>query len=102
MKKMKMITENWKAIEEIEENVREKTGDQEAGFNSSLFYLPVKDAPGRRLLLSCQYRNKKGKKGQEIFSTSYKDIYTYAKYCPFTGKPLYEEIECESDETTKE
>ena len=33
------IKENWKAIEELEQKVREKTGDPEAGFNASTFWL---------------------------------------------------------------
>jgi hypothetical protein len=37
------------------------------------------------------YRGKKGKKGQEKFTESYKEMMVYAKFCPFTGKPLYED-----------
>jgi hypothetical protein len=37
------------------------------------------------------YRGKKGKKGQEEFTSSYKEMMVYAKFCPFTGKPLYED-----------
>jgi hypothetical protein len=36
------------------------------------------------------YRKKKGKKGEEIF-TKYTEMMVYVKFCPFTGKPLYEE-----------
>ena len=95
-----MITENWKAIEEFEENVRERTGDPEARFNASLYFL--NGDKKRRLILGCMYRTKKGKKGQEKFSQSYKEALIYANFCPFTGKPLYEECESESEETAKE
>ena len=84
------ITENWKAIEEIEQEVRERTGDPEAGFNASSFFF---GASGRHLAIPCLYRGKKGKKGQETFTNSYKEMMVYAKYCPFTGKPLYEDAE---------
>ena len=82
------ILENWKSIQEIEEQVREKTGDPLAGFNASSFWLG-KD--GRHLMIPCMYRRKKGKKGQETFTESYKEMMVYAKFCPFTGKPLYED-----------
>ena len=82
------ISENWKAIEEIEETVRVKTGDPKAGFNASSFWL---GGTGRHLMIACLYRSKKGKKGQETFTTSYKEMMVYANFCPFTGKPLYED-----------
>lgn len=84
----KKILENWKAIEEIEEKVREKTGDPKAGFNASSFWF---GSDGRHLTIPCMYRAKKGKKGSEEFASSYKEMMVYAKFCPFTGKPLYEE-----------
>ncbi len=82
------IKENWKAIEAVEQKVRDKTGDPEAGFNASTFWLGSED---RHLALPCMYRGKKGKKGKETFTQSYKEIMVYAKFCPFTGKPLYED-----------
>lgn len=82
------ILENWKAIEELEQKVREKTGDPEAGFNASSFWF---GGGGRHLMIPCMYRGKKGKKGQETFTESYKEMMVYAKFCPFTGKPLYED-----------
>jgi hypothetical protein len=82
------ILENWKAIEELEEKVRENTGDPQAGFNASTFWF---SADGRHLMIPCMYRGKKGKKGSEDFTTSYKEMMVYAKFCPFTGKPLYED-----------
>ena len=84
---MKRIKENWKAIEECESHIREKTGDPEAGFNPTLFFLG-KDID-RQLLIPCKYRGQKGKKGAKEFTQSYKEIMINAEYCPFTGKPLY-------------
>ena len=78
------ILENWKQIEEIEKQVREKTNDPQAGFNASCFWL---GGTGRHLMIPCMYRTKKG----ENFSKSYKEMMVYAKFCPFTGKPLYED-----------
>lgn len=83
---MKKIVENWKAIEGKEESAREQTGDPEAGFNASTFWF---NSDGRHLMIPIMYRGKKGKKGQEEFTQSYKEIMVYAKFCPFTGLPLY-------------
>jgi len=84
------ILENWKAIEETERLIREQTGDPQAGFNAGSYWL---SSDGRHLALNAKYRGKKGKKGQEEFTQSYKDILVYAKFCPFTGKPLYDDSE---------
>lgn len=84
----KKILDNWKAIEEIEAEVQKKTLDPKAGFNASTFWL---GDDGRHLMIPCMYRKKNGKKGQEAFTKSYKEIMVYAKFCPFTGKPLYED-----------
>jgi len=78
------ILENWKAIEEIEEKVRERTNDPQSGFNASTFWF---SGEGRHLMIPCMYRTKKG----ENFSKSYKEMMVYAKFCPFTGKPLYDD-----------
>jgi len=82
------ILENWKAIEEIENKVKDKTGDPRAGFNASSFFL---GSDGRHLMIPCLYRGKKGKKGSEDFTSSYKEMMVYAKFCPFSGKPLYDD-----------
>jgi len=84
------ILENWSKIEEVEKLVKEKTGDPKAGFNASSYWLR---GDGRHLMIPCLYRGKKGKKGQETFTESYKEIMIYAKFCPFTGLPLYEDSE---------
>jgi len=84
----KKILENWKAIEEIEEKVREQTGDPKAGFNAASFWL---GGGGRHLMIPCMYRGKKGKKGSEEFTSSYKEMMVYAKFCSFTGNPLYDD-----------
>lgn len=78
------ILENWKAIEEAEKAVREQTEDPEAGFNASTFWL---NGDGRHLMIPTMYRTKKGGR----FSKSYKEMMIYAKFCPFTGKPLYDD-----------
>lgn len=83
----KKILENWKHIEEVEKQIQEQTGDPEAGFNASSLWL---GSDGRHLALRAMYRGKKGKKGQETFTMKYKDILVNAKYCPFSGLPLYE------------
>jgi len=83
------IIENWKDIEEVEKKIREHTKDPQAGFNASTFWL---SSNGRHLGIPCMYRTKKG----ENFSKSYKEMMVYAKFCPFSGKPLYEE----SDDST--
>jgi hypothetical protein len=85
------ILENWSEIENIEKRVREKTDDPKAGFNAGTFWLG--STTGRHLMIPCMYRGKKGKKGQEEFTSSYKEMMIYAKFCPFSGKPLYEEVE---------
>jgi len=83
------ILENWKAIEELEQKVKEETKDPKAGFNASSFWLGSKE--GRHLMIPCMYRGMKGKKGQEKFTEAYKEMMIYAEFCPFTGKPLYED-----------
>ena len=85
---MAIIKENWEAIELLEQKTKEKTGDPEAAFHPNLFFFGEK-----QLLIPVKYRGKKGKKGQETFTKSYKEIMTAAQYCPFTGKPLYEKEE---------
>lgn len=94
MIKLEKIPENWKAIEDAEKHAREQTGDPEAGFNATTFWF---NGDGRHLMLPIMYRGKKGKKGEEVFTKGYRELMFYAKYCPFTGKPLYEEVE-ESEE----
>jgi hypothetical protein len=82
------ILENWSEIENIENIAREKTKDPKAGFNASTFWI---NGDGRHLMLPIMYRGKKGKKGQEDFTSYYKEMLIYAKFCPFSGKPLYED-----------
>jgi hypothetical protein len=84
----KKILENWKEIEKIEELAKEQTGDPKAGFNATTFWL---NNDGRHLMIPVLFRGKKGKKGEEKFTNSYKELMVYAKFCPFSGKPLYEE-----------
>lgn len=88
----KHILENWKFIEKAEQAVKEKTGDPEAGFNASTWFV---GSANRHLMIPCLYRSKKGKKGQETFTASYKEMMIYAKFCPFSGLPLYEDSKTE-------
>lgn len=83
-----IIKENWSAIEEVEKQVQELKQDPKAGFNASSFFFGE-----RMLMIPCMYRGKKGKKGQEEFTEKYKELMIAARYCPFSGKPLYQDIE---------
>jgi hypothetical protein len=89
------ILENWSEIERVESLAREQTQDPKAGFNESTFWF---NGDGRHLMIPIMYRGKKGKKGQEQFTSSYKEMMVYAKFCPFSGKPLYEDSEDGKDE----
>ena len=80
------IKENWDLIEKAENLAREKTGDPDAGFNASTLFFGTSE---RQLMIPILYRSKKGKKGQEQFTSSYKELMVYADFCPFSGKPLY-------------
>lgn len=81
---MEKLTQNWKAIEAIEAEMREQTGDPDAGFNSNLFFI----SGPRQLMLSVQYRKRTpaGKFTKKVY-----EKLIAAKYCPFTGQPLYKE-----------
>ena len=79
------IPENWVRIEEFEQLVQKQTGDPQARFNANLFFWGNE---GRALLLSCKYRKTK-KNGD--FTDKYFEVDVLAEYCPFTGKPLYQE-----------
>lgn len=87
--KKQIIPENWELIEKAEQKAKNEKGDPDAGFNPTLFHFDGL----KRLMLSVKYRTKKGKKGAEVFTKSYKDIYIEALYCPFSGKPLYKDVE---------
>ena len=80
------IQENWKQIEELEKLIQEKTEDPKAGFNANLYFFS-KD--GRHIMIPCKYRKKK-KNGE--FTDKYFEIDVMINYCPFTGKPLYEDL----------
>lgn len=82
------IKENWAAIEKAEELARAKTGDPEAGFNAGTFFFGKE---GRSLMIPILYRGKKGKKGQESFTDKRNEMMIHATFCPFTGKPLWED-----------
>lgn len=82
-----IIKENWKAIEHYEKEVQEQSGDPEAGFNPTLFFFDGV----KKLVLDVKYRGKKKQKGSIVFTKKQKSTSTFARYCPFTGKPLYQE-----------
>lgn len=85
----KPILENFKKIEEYEKMVAEQSGDPEAKFNASSFFIGANHRP---LALKVDYRGKVRIKGGGFqFTKSYKEMLVYATFCPFTGKPLYEE-----------
>lgn len=91
------IPENWSKIQEFEELIKKQTGDPLAGFNAHLFFIK---GTGRHLLIPCKYR--KTKKNGE-FTDKYFDIDVLVEFCPFTGKPLYQENSLEeSKELEKE
>jgi len=85
------ITENWKEIERIEQQVKDITEDPEAGFNADLFWFGG-DSP--HLIIACKHRTKK-KDG--TYSKSYKQVMVTVKFCPFTGKPLYQQLQDEPE-----
>jgi len=84
-KECRMIPENWKTIEDYEKRVQEETGDPRAKFNANLYIF----GSGRLILIPIKYR--KPKKNGE-FTDKYFEMDVAITYCPFTGKPLYEEI----------
>lgn len=89
-KPRKIIAENWNAIREIEAAVAEQTKDPKAGFNAGTVFFGVEK---QYLMLNCKYRALKGPKNNQTFTNSYKDMGVFAEFCPFTGKPLYEDDE---------
>jgi hypothetical protein len=84
------ILENWKEIESVEKLAQYETGDPEAGFGANRFWFGKE---GRHIIIPVMYRGKKGKKDNQVFTDSYKEMLVYAKYCPFTGKALYKDLE---------
>lgn len=88
------ILENWEEIERVENLVREQKGDPRAGFNANSFFL---GGNGRHLAIPCLYRTKKI--GSDQYTQTYKEIMCIAKFCPFTGKPLYEDSVVTDDKT---
>lgn len=79
---MAIAPQNWKAIEALEKAARERTGDPLAGFNADKLFFSR-----RSFMIPILYR-KKTKKG---FTEKYFQLQVVAKFCPFTGKPLYDE-----------
>lgn len=92
METSKRIEENWEFIREAEKAVQEKYEDPAAGFNADMFQIGTK-----RLFLPISYRAGKTVKGERRYSHAYKICYVEAKFCPFSGKPLYEDSEINSN-----
>lgn len=86
----KIIKENWQFIEQVEDKVKEQTGDPQAGFNAGIFFFGSKD---RQMMINAKYRKTLKRKTGDIFSENYSEIGVYIEYCPFSGKPLYEQVE---------
>lgn len=84
------IEKNWTEIKAIEDHLREKYKDPEAGFHPSIFQFCDK-----MFMVTAQYRKPKGK-GR--FTQKRFDVLILAKFCPFTGAPLFEEGPEDRDE----
>lgn len=80
---MKRIEENWEAINEIEKQIQEQTGDPKAGFRK-LFSLT---SGIYNIVIPIIYR-KPTKTG---FTQKTHEQNVMVRFCPFTGKPLYQE-----------
>ena len=92
METSKRIEENWYWIREEEKCVQDINKDPEAGFNADMFQIGEK-----RLFLPISFRTSKVVKGVRRYSHAYKICYVEAKFCPFSGKPLYEDSEINSN-----
>lgn len=85
------IEENWKDILRVEERFKNETGDEMAKFNYSIMALGAK----RAVWLPMGFTKDNGRGGRT------KKVYEQmiiCHYCPFTGKPLYEEKENHENE----
>ena len=92
MENLKRIEENWDLIKEAEKTVQKQYEDPAAGFNADMFVLGEKP-----LFLPIAYRASKKVKGERKYSQAYKICYVEAKFCPFSGKPLYEDSDINSN-----
>jgi len=77
------ILENWKAIEEKEKQINKERKFVSGGFSGKVFPEISKELV---LVIPFLYKVNKSK------NAPYKAIEILAEFCPFTGKPLYEEI----------
>lgn len=80
------IDKNWGEIEKIEEKAKIKSGDHKAGFAPRYLYF----SGVKNLVIPVTYR-KKNFDGS--FSARTSEFYAIAKFCPFTGRPLYKQSE---------
>ena len=82
---MAAINENWDTIRKVEAEMQKRTGDSEARINADLLVLSDENISR---YIEVKYRKKIGAN----FSTKYKTIPIKINYCPFTGKPLYDDL----------
>lgn len=82
---MKRIEGNWDGIDAVLNEIRERTGDPDAGFIPPSVYM-IGDVS---FPITVYYRSKR-KDG--TFTKKTNTQYVRARFCPFTGKPLYEGV----------
>lgn len=85
MSELTVIPENWETIREYEKRAKEQFDTDELGFNLGRFFLSGVE----QISVPLYYRKRK-KDGS--YTQKHFKIDTVAKFCPFTGKPLYKEV----------
>lgn len=90
---MKVIKENWEAIDALKEKLKEHTGDENGHFSGGFGF--SNDGMFRTLMVKFHYTKEKanGSRTQKTYDTQ-----VLCKFCPFTGKPLYQESTQKKDE----
>lgn len=89
--KEEKITENWKAIEDARDEIRNMTGDQSGDFDHIISF--SEESHGSHLVLSFNWHqtNRRGEKQKKQESMK-----VIIRFCPFTGLPLYQEQQNEN------
>lgn len=85
-RKLTPIPENWEELEVLHYGAIEKFGP-EAGFDSGWFHLSEEHT--LKIAVGEGFEYRKGRKDMKV--KHWKSRYLLAKFCPFTGRPLYEE-----------
>lgn len=85
MSELTILPENWETIREYEKRAKEQFETDKLGLNLDRFFLSGVE----QISVPLYYRKRKkdGSHTQKSFK-----IDTVAKFCPFTGKPLYKEV----------